>query len=87
VGPEEGADARARCADAFGEVALRHQFQLELAAAVQPVEDVAVGLARKAADDLAHRPAQQRGQAGVAVACVVVDDGEVAGALLQRGRR
>jgi hypothetical protein len=84
-GAEEGADAGAGGAHALGQVALRHQFELELAAAVQAVEHLAVGLARKAADDLAHAAGlQQRGQAGVAVAGVVVDDGEVLGALLDQ---
>jgi hypothetical protein len=82
-GAEEGTDAGARGADALGQVALGHQFEFELAAAVQAVEHLAVGLARKAADDLAHTARlQQRGQAGLAVARVVVDHGEVAGALL-----
>jgi hypothetical protein len=80
---EEGADAGAGRADALGQVALRHQLELELAAAVQAVEHLAVGLAREAADDLAHAAGlEQRRQAGLAVARVVVDDGEVLGALL-----
>src|SRR6476646_7693280 len=35
---EEAADADARCHDALGEVALRHQLELDLARAVQRVE-------------------------------------------------
>lgn len=82
-GAEEGADAGTGRADALGQVALRHQLELELAAAVERVEDVAVGLARKAADDLAHAAGlEQRGEAGVAVAGVVVDHRQVARALL-----
>jgi hypothetical protein len=41
---EERADAGTRCADAFGEIALRHEFELDLAGAVQAVEDMRVGL-------------------------------------------
>ena len=79
---EKRADAGASRADALGQVALRHQFQLQLAGTVQAVEHLAVGLARKAADDLAHAAGlQQRGQAHVGVAGVVVDDGEVLRAL------
>ena len=79
---EERADAGARGADALGERALRHQLELELARAVRLVEVPRVGLARKRAQDLAHAlRADQRGEAGVGVAGVVVDDGEVARAL------
>src|SRR3546814_491920 len=75
-----------RGADALGQVALRHQFQFDLAAAVQAVEDLRIDLARERADDLAHAArAQQRGQAGGAVAGVVVDDGEVFRALFEQG--
>ena len=84
-GCEEGADAGTGGAQPFGQVALGHQLQLDLAAAVQAVEHVAVGLARKAADDLAHAPGlEQRGQAVVAVAGVVVDHGELARTLLDQ---
>ena len=69
-------------ADALGEIALRHQFELDVAGAVERVEDLRVGLARKRADDLADAPRlQQRGEAGLAVAGVVVDDRQVARAL------
>jgi len=62
----KSADAGASGADALGQVALRHQFQFQLARAIQRVEDVGIGLARKRADDLAHLPAlEQRGQAGI----------------------
>ena len=40
-GREKGADARTGGADALGEVALRHQFQFDLAGAIQRVEHVA----------------------------------------------
>ena len=53
-GGEEAADAGARGADALGEVALRHQLELDLAGAVEGVEVMAVDLARERADDLAH---------------------------------
>ncbi len=81
-GREEAADAGAGGADALGQVALRHQFQLQLARAVQRVKDVGIGLARERADDLAHLPVfQQGGQARIAIARIVVDDDEVARAL------
>jgi hypothetical protein len=89
---EEAADAGAGGADAFGQVALGREFELDLAGAVQRVEVVGIGLAREGADDLAHPLGlQQRRQAGFAVAGVVVDDGELARALGdqrvdQRGR-
>ena len=72
----------APAADALGEVALRHEFEFQLAGAVEAVEHLRIGLAREGADDLAH-PArlQQCGQAGLAIAGVVVDDGELACAL------
>ncbi|MCY1531141.1 hypothetical protein D9M68_663590 [compost metagenome] len=85
-GREERADAGAGGADTLGQVALGHQFQLDLAAAVQAVEDLRVHLARERADDFAHAVgAQQGGQAGGAIACVVVDDDQVLRALLQQG--
>ncbi|MNS75767.1 hypothetical protein D3C72_1092950 [compost metagenome] len=81
-GAEESANARTGSAQALGEVALGHQFQFELAAAVQLVEHVAVDLARKATDDLAHAARlEQRGQALVGIARVVVHHREVLGAL------
>ena len=56
--------------------------------AVEAVEDPRVGLPRERADHLAH-PAlrEQRGQAGVAVAGVVGDHGQVGRALLGSARR
>ena len=81
-GAEKSADARAGGADALGQVALRHQFEFKLAAAVQRVKHLAVGLPGKAADDLAHAPGlEEGGQPGVAVARVVVDHRQVLGAL------
>ncbi len=71
---EERADPGAGRAHPLGEVALRHQLQLDPAGAVEAVEDPGVLLARERADHLAHPPlGQQRGQARVAVAGVVVD--------------
>src|SRR5689334_6485603 len=82
---EEAADASAGGADAFGEVALRNQLELELAGAVEAVEVVAVDLARERADDLANAPCrEQRGEPGVAVAGIVVDDREVLRPLLEQ---
>ena len=61
---EEGADAGTGCAQALGQVALGHEFELDLAGAVQFVEHPGVSLAREAADDLAHAAGlEQRGQA------------------------
>src|SRR5690606_16029803 len=68
----EGADTGAGSADAFGQVPLRHEFELDLAVAVEAVENPRVVLAREGADNLAHPPCcQERRQAGVAVARVV----------------
>src|SRR5581483_5064830 len=75
----EGTDARARGANALGEGALRHELELDLARAVKRIEHPRIGLARKRADDLAHLPRlQQRGEPGVRIARIVVDDREVA---------
>ncbi len=82
---KETADAGAGGADAFGQVALRGQFQLDLAGAVERVEMLGISLAWKGADDLAYPPRRQQcGQPGVAVAGIVVDDGEFARALLDQ---
>src|SRR3989344_2498552 len=73
-GAEKGADARARSAQALGQIALGHQLQLQLATAIQVVKHIAVHMARKTADDLAHLARlEQRSQALVGIACVVVD--------------
>jgi hypothetical protein len=73
-------------ADALGEVALRHQLELDLARAVERVEVMAVDLAGERADDLAHPlRREQRGEAGVAVAGVVVDDRQLLRALVEQG--
>ena len=78
-GAEERADARARGAHPLGQVALRHDLEVDLARTVEPVEHIGVGLARERADDLAHPSGrEQRGQPGVAVAGVVADDRQVA---------
>ena len=53
----EGADAGAGGADALGEIALRHDLQLDLAGAIEPIEDPGIGLARERAEHLAHAPA------------------------------
>ena len=84
-GCEESTDAGAGGADALGQVALRNQFEFELATAVKGVEHVAVGLPRKTADDLAHAAGlEQRRQSGVTVAGIVVDHGKVLRALLDQ---
>src|SRR6267154_2080665 len=83
---EKAADASTRRAVALGEVALRYQFELVRAGAVQAIEDLRIDLAWEAADDLAHAPGlEQCGEADFAVAGIVVDDGEVAGALRDEG--
>src|SRR5690606_30592414 len=54
-------------------------FEFDLSGAVQLIEYVGIGLAREAADDLAHLARlEQGGQACVAVAGIVVDDCEIA---------
>src|SRR6185295_10838946 len=59
----EGADPRAGGANAFGERALRHEFEIDLACAVKPVEVPRIRLTRKRAEDLAHAPgADQPGE-------------------------
>ena len=66
-------------ADPLGQVALRHQLELDLARAVRGVEAPRVHLARERADDLAHpAPRISAASAVLAVARVVVHDGEVA---------
>ena len=75
-GREEAADAGAGGADALGQVALRHQLQLDLAGAVERRRSAGESTWRgKQQMILRTRPGgEQRGQAGVAVAGVVVDD-------------
>ena len=61
------------------------EFEFKLPAAVQRVEHLAIHLAREAADDFAHASGlEQRCQAGVAVARVVVDHRELARALFDQ---
>ena len=68
--------------DAFGQVSLGHELEFHLAAAVQGVEDMAVDLARKAADHLAYSTGlQQCGYAVFAISGVVADDRQVLRAL------
>jgi hypothetical protein len=67
------------------EVALRHQFEFKLPAAVQPSNTWLSAWRGKLQMTLAHAPGlEQRGQAGVAVARVVVDHGELARALFDQ---
>src|SRR5262249_25982963 len=73
-------------ANALGERSLRHELKLDLARAELRVEMPRVRLPRKRAQDLAHAlRLDERGEAGVAVAGVVVDDRQVACALLDQG--
>src|SRR5207245_1356780 len=65
---EEGSDARARRADALGEIALRHHLQLYFPRPVERVEDERIGLSRKRADHLAHAARfEQRGETRLAL--------------------
>ena len=83
-GGEESADAGAAGADAFGEVALRNDLELDLARAVQLVEHPGVDLSRETADHLADAAGlEQCREAGVTVAGVVRHDGQVFRALLE----
>ena len=85
-GREEPADAGPGGANALGQIALWHEFEFQRAGAVCPVEVPRIGLAREAADDLAHPArADQCSQPGVAVAGVVVDDREARGTLREQG--
>ena len=80
--PEKSANAGTGRTQPLGQVALRHQLELELATAVQLVKHIRVGLTRKAANDLAHAPGlEQGGNAVLGIAGVVVDQREVAGTL------
>ena len=65
--------------DANREIALRHELELDPAGVVERIEHVRIRLARERADDLAHASGlEQRGQTNVAVARIVVDDGQLA---------
>src|SRR5262249_5691347 len=76
---EDGADAGTCRADPLGEIALRHELELDLARAVEWVEYIGVDLPWERADDLAHAPRlEERRNAGLAVAGVVVNDRQVA---------
>ena len=78
----EGADPGARRAHALGEVALRDDLELDFAGAKSRVEHVQVRLARERAEDFFHPSLfDELGEAGLAVACVVGDYGEVLCAL------
>src|SRR5690606_768963 len=82
-GGEDGAKARPRRLQATHQGALGHQFELDAPGPVEIVETLGIRLAGKGAEDLAHPPgADQGGEAGVAVAGVVADDGELPGALV-----
>ena len=93
VGVKKRADAGARGADALGERALRHQLELDLARAIERLSKCHESAWRGNEQRILRTrfAFDQRGEAGVAVAGVVVDDGEVARALRdqridQRGR-
>ena len=68
------------------EVTLRHQLQLHFAAAIEVIENLGIHLAREGADHLAYSPGfQQRRETHFPVAGVVINDGQVAGALVNQG--
>ena len=78
-GRVERADARAGGANALGERALGNQLELDFARAVCAVEMPGIGLTRKRAENLAHALCgNERREARIAVARVIVDDGEAA---------
>src|SRR6218665_839312 len=82
-GGEEGAETGTGCRRPLGQIALRNQLQLDLAAPVEIVKDPGVGLPGKAADDLAHTARlEQCGDAHIAIARVVVHDSQLACTLL-----
>src|SRR5882672_9185109 len=75
---EEGGDARARSAHALGEGPLRNDLELDLPGAVGLLEMVRIDLPRIRAEELAHAPGfEERRDPDLAVAGVVVDDGQV----------
>jgi hypothetical protein len=73
-------------AHAFADGALRQQFQLEALGPVGIEERTVIAGTRIGADHLAH-PAgiDQPGQAVIAVAGIVGDDGQLPGALIMQG--
>jgi len=82
---KEPANARPRSADAFGQIALRHQLKFNLSRAKKPIEHVRVGLPGETADHLAHTARfEQRGQALLTISRVVVHHGQVACTLRQQ---
>ena len=79
---EETADPGAAGADALAQRALRHQFELDPAGAVERFEHMRVGRTRVRADHLAHPAlADEESDAALAGAGVVGDDGKVARAV------
>ena len=84
-GGEEGWDARAGGAHAFGEGALGDDLKLDLAGAVEGLEDDGIGTAGKGADDAADAAKlHEAGEADMARAGVVAGDDQVLGALLDQ---
>ena len=86
---EERADAGAGGADALGQIALRHQLELDLAGAVQTVEHASESTWRGNEQMIlrTRRASSSAARPGVAVAGVVVDDGQVAARLARSARR
>ncbi len=79
---EKPAKAGRMAAHAFADGALRDQFQLKALGPVGFQKGAVVARARIGADHLAHAPGiDQPGQAVIAVAGVVGDDGQLAGPL------
>src|SRR6185312_6945160 len=81
-----GADSGAGSANALCERALGNELELDLARAVLRVEVPRVRLPRERAQDLAYAlRLDERSEAGIAVAGIVVDDGQVARPLINQG--
>src|SRR5208282_2957776 len=76
-GRVEGANTGPRGTDALGQVALRHELELDVPVVVEPVEYPGIDLPRKRTDDLLHLSRlEQCREAGIAVTGVVVNDGK-----------
>ncbi len=85
-GGENRAQPGARRLNTRGQVALRHQFQFDCAAAPCGIEMMRIRLARERADDFAHAAfTDQRGHPAFAVSGVVVDDRQVADSARDQG--
>src|SRR5437773_7356868 len=65
---------------------LRHEIELDFPGAIERIEHIGIGGARIRTDDLAHAPRlEQRRDADLAVAGIVVDDGQIPRPLRDQG--